>query len=161
MTNKTKYELPTRVRRPREHCPTIDTGEGLTEQAHKQECDINYILKDYARTGFIKHANQNAGKYDDVTAVDFQEAMNTVANVKSMFEGLPSEIRKEFNQDPTNFLNYVQDPKNTETLAKRGILAGNDGVDISGAYTAAPTEETLSAAEVPSAPESGSASLSE
>lgn len=158
---KDKYEIPTRVRRPREYCPTINTGEGLTEQAHKQECDINYILKDYARTGFIKHANQNAGKYDDVTGVDFQEAMNTVANVKSMFEGLPSEIRKEFNQDPVNFLNYVQDPKNTEALAKRGILAGNDGVDISGAYTAAPTEETLLAADVSSAPESGSKSDSE
>lgn len=151
MTKKTEqYEVSKRVRRPRELCPTIETGEGITEQSHKQECDMNYILKDYARTGFIKHANQNAGKYDDVTSVDFQTAMNTVANVKSMFEGLPSEVRAEFSHNPSNFLDYVQNPANTKVLADRGILVGNDGVDISGAYTASPTQSSLNATEVPS-----------
>jgi hypothetical protein len=58
-----------------------------------------------------------------------------------MFEGLPSEIRKEFGHDPSKFLQYVQDPKNEEELAKRGILRGNDGVDISGAYSGAPHNE--------------------
>lgn len=161
MTKKTeKYEEPKRIRRPRELCPTIETGQGLTEQSHKQECDINYILKDYARTGFMKHANQNAGQYDDVTSVDFQEAMNTVANVKSLFEGLPSGVRAEFGNNPSSFLDYVQNPANSEALAQRGILAGNDGIDISGAYTAAPTQSSLSAAEVPSAPESEQPSAS-
>lgn len=161
MTKKTeKYEPLIRTRRPREYCPTVETGQGLTEQSHKQECDINYILKDYARTGFMKHANQNAGQYDDVTSVDFQEAMNTVANVKSLFEGLPSGVRAEFGNNPSSFLDYVQNPANSEALAQRGILAGNDGIDISGAYTAAPTESSLSAAEVSSAPESEQASES-
>lgn len=151
MTKKIeKYEEPKRIRRPREFCPTVETGQGLTEQAHKQECDINYILKDYARTGFMKHANQNAGQYDDVTSVDFQEAMNTVANVKSLFEGLPSGVRAEFGNNPSSFLDYVQNPANSEALAQRGILAGNDGIDISGAYTAAPTQSSLNVSEVPS-----------
>lgn len=161
MTKKTeKYEEPKRIRRPRELCPTVDTGEGLTEQSHKNECDMNYILKDYARTGFIKHANQNAGQYDDVTSVDFQDAMNTVANVKSMFEGLPSAVRAEFSHNPSQFLDYVQNPANAEALAQRGILAGNDGLDISGAYTAAPTQSSFSAAEVSSASESEQPSAS-
>jgi len=162
MTKKTETvtEL-VRVRRDRKLCPTIDTGEGLTEQSHKQECDINYILKDYTRTGFIKHANQNAGQYDDVTSVDFQTAMDTVANVKTMFENLPSQVRAEFNNQPTQFLDYVQNPNNTEALAQRGILHGNDGLDITGAYTAAPTQQSLTGAEVSSAPESDSTSVSE
>jgi phage internal scaffolding protein len=117
------------ARRDRKLCPKIECGEGLTEQAQKDQCDINLILEDYSRTGFMRHAKQNEGKYDDVSALDFQEAMITVANVKSMFEGLPSEIRKEFGHDPSKFLQYVQDPKNEEELAKRGILRGNDGVD--------------------------------
>lgn len=151
MTKKTEqYEEPKRMHRPRNLCPTIDTGEGLTEQSHKQECDMNYILKDYARSGFIKHANQNAGQYDDVTSVDFQKAMDTVANVKTMFEGLPSQVRAEFSHNPTQFLDYVQNPANTKALADRGILHGNDGLDISGAYTAAPTTSSLNATEVPS-----------
>lgn len=161
MTKKTETVTePVRVRRDRKLCPTIDTGEGLTEQSHKNECDMNYILKDYARTGFIKHANQNAGQYDDVTSVDFQSAMDTVANVKSMFEGLPSAVRAEFSHNPSQFLDYVQNPANTQALAERGILHGNDGIDIRGAYTAAPTESSLTAAEVSSAPESEQPSAS-
>ena len=69
---------------------TIACGPGKTEQAHKDQCDINYILKDYTRTGLIRHANQHEGQYDDVTAIDFQNAAFTVARVKSLFEGLPS-----------------------------------------------------------------------
>lgn len=162
MTKKTETQPElVRVRRDRKLCPTIETGEGLTEQSHKQECDINYILKDYARTGFMKHANQNAGQYDDVTSVDFQSAMDTVANVKTMFENLPSQIRAEFNNQPTQFLDYVQNPNNTEALAQRGILHGNDGLDITGAYTTAPTQQSLTDAEVSSATESDSTSVSE
>lgn len=151
MTKKIeKYEEPKRTRRPRQYCPTIDTGEGLTEQSHKDACDMNYILKDYARTGFIKHARQHEGKYDDVTSYDFQQAMDTVANVKSMFEGLPSEVRAEFAHNPSQFLDYVQNPENTKVLADRGILVGNDGIDISGAYTTAPIQSSVEAPEVPS-----------
>lgn len=128
-------------RRSRDLCPKIITGEGLTEQSHKDQCDINIILSDYARTGFMRHAQNNAGRYDDVSSVDFQKSMETVANVKSMFEGLPAAIRKEFAGDPKNFLNYVQNPENALALQKRGILIGNDGIDISGAYTKAPTNK--------------------
>lgn len=133
------------ARRDRKLCPTVDTGEGLTEQAHQDQCDINLILEDYSRTGFMRHAKENQGRYDDVSGVDFQKSMETVANVKSMFEGLPSAIRNEFQQDPVQFLNYVQNPKNTEELSKRGILIGNDGIDITGAYIKSPTKADLNA----------------
>lgn len=149
------------ARRDRKHCPTIDCGEGLTEQAHKDQCDINLILEDYTRTGFMRHARENKGRYDDVSAVDFQKAMETVANVKSMFEGLPSEIRKEFNGDPANFLNYVQNPENAKVLEQRGILAGNDGIDISGAYTKAPTKKRADATASEGTSETASPQTSE
>lgn len=125
-------------RRDRKLCPTINTGPGLTEQSHKDECDINLILEDYTRTGFIRHAKQNEGRYDDVTSVDFEAAMNTVASVKSMFETLPGIIRKEFNHNPSQFLDYVQQPENVLELSKRGILIGNDGISITGEFSGAP-----------------------
>ena len=39
--------------------PTLGTGKGLTEQSHAKETDINYILKDYVRTGYMKHADRS------------------------------------------------------------------------------------------------------
>jgi phage internal scaffolding protein len=116
----------------------IDTGEGLTEQAHKNETDMNYILRDYARTGFIRHAKDNQGKYDDISVQDFQEAMFVVAEANNMFAELPANIRKDFNNDPSQFLGFVQNPDNQEKLQKMGIIKGNDGVDLKGMPTTAP-----------------------
>jgi len=116
----------------------IDTGEGLTEQSHKQETDMNYILRDYKRTGFIRHAKENQGRYDDISVQDFQEAMFTVANATNMFNELPANIRKDFGNDPASFLGFVQNPDNQAKLQEMGIIKGNDGVDLKGMPTTAP-----------------------
>ena len=42
--------------------PTIDCGDSLTEQAHKNRCDMNYILRDYERTGLLKHVKKHEGR---------------------------------------------------------------------------------------------------
>jgi phage internal scaffolding protein len=125
----------------------INTGEGLTEQAHKDDCDINYILRNYQKTGLIKHAKNNQGKYDDISAVDFSEAMIIVAQAKSMFEELPANMRKRFGNDPGAFLNFVQTPGNEAEMVKMGIARGNDGIDVSGAPTGAPVHENKPATE--------------
>ena len=92
----------TQTKRPRK--PLTGFEQTKTEQSHKDQTDMNYILKDYARTGIIKHAHENKGQYDDVSAVDFQTAQNIVADAKSMFESLPALTRKEFGQDVGRFL---------------------------------------------------------
>lgn len=130
---------------------TIDTGEGLTEQSHAQECDINYILKDYKRTGFIKHAKQHEGKYDDISVQDFQDAMFKVTEAQNMFNALPGQVKKDFGQSPAQFLEFVQNPENVSKLEKLGIIRGNDGVDMSGVPTTAPViKETQTPVETPS-----------
>jgi phage internal scaffolding protein len=116
----------------------IDTGKGMTEQCHKKECDMNHILKDYARTGFIRHAKENQGRYDDISVQDFQDAMFKVAEATNMFNDLPATLRKDFNNNPAEFLGFVQNPDNQEKLQKMGIIKGNDGVDMNGMPTKAP-----------------------
>lgn len=120
----------------------LNCGEGLTEQAHKKECDMNYILRNYQKTGMIKHAREHEGRYDDVTAIDFQEAQIIVANAKTMFEELPANLRKRFSNNPAEFLDFAQNPENKQELSKMGIIRGNDGIDITGATTTAPVADT-------------------
>jgi phage internal scaffolding protein len=121
---------------------TLDCGQGLTEQSQAKATDINYILREYTKTGFIRHAKDHAGIYDDFTVTDFQEAQYVIAESKSMFESLPSEIRKKHNNDPVQFLNWVQDPKNKEELKSMGVIIGNDGKKHDGTPSGAPTEST-------------------
>lgn len=117
----------------RERIPvTIECGPGLTEQSHKKQCDINYILKGYAKTGLIQHAHKHEGKYDDYSGIDFQTAQNIVAEAKSMFEALPALVRQEFGHDVARFLDFARDPENGKKMEEMGITPGVDGIDANG-----------------------------
>lgn len=99
----------------------IATGDGLTEQNHKDETDINNIVRKYNKTGLIDHLNQFEKQYGDMTGYDYQDAMNTVAAANTMFEGLPSSIRNQFDNDPAKFINFVDDEANADKLVDMGL----------------------------------------
>ena len=99
----------------------IATGDGLTEQNHKDETDINNIVRRYNKTGLIDHLNQFEKQYGDMTGYDYQDAMNTVAAANTMFEGLPSSIRNQFDNDPSKFINFVDDEANADKLVEMGL----------------------------------------
>ncbi len=124
----------------REAGEKINTGETRTEQSHKKETDMNFILREYSKTGFIKHSKENQGRYDDVTVQDFQTAMTTVTNAQNMFRELPAQVRGRFGNNPGGFLEFVQNPANEAEMHKMGILRGNDGVDIAGTAINVPTQ---------------------
>ena len=100
---------------------TLTTGEGLTEQHHKDEVDVNRIVARYNKTGVIDHLNDFEAKYADLTGYDYQDAQNTIAAANSMFEGLPSDIRKKFDNDPVAFLQFTDDPKNAQAMIDLGL----------------------------------------
>ena len=49
-------------------------------------------------------------------------AQNAQIKVKEYFEGLPSDIRLEFNNDPMQFAEVVSDPRNADYLREIGVL---------------------------------------
>jgi phage internal scaffolding protein len=57
-----------------------------------------------------------------MTGYDYQDAMNTVAAANSMFEGLPSAIRNQFDNDPAKFINFVDDEANADKLVEMGLV---------------------------------------
>lgn len=106
----------------------IDKGahvfeESKTEQHHAPEVDINNIVKRAGGMELIAKVNalQNY-VFDDVTNNDFQESMNQILKAKESFESVPSKIRREFDNDPVKFLDYIHDPKNHEQLMDWGLM---------------------------------------
>lgn len=99
-------------------CPA---EELITEQSHKPMCDINNIVNRFNKTGVIEHRNEHRGQYGFATSSTYQDAMYIVARAQSMFNELPSHIRKKFKNDPSNFMDFVQDPKNSEEMVKLGL----------------------------------------
>ena len=95
--------------------------DGMTKQSHKKECDINFILQQFQKTGTIAHQKTYQGSYGDFADIDFHEAMNQVARATEMFETVPAHIRAEFGNDPGAFLAFVQDDKNESRLIDMGL----------------------------------------
>lgn len=100
-------------------CP----GKGRTKQSHKAECDINTIMARYKKTGLIDHMARSAGEYADVSGIDFQSAQLLVAGANSMFHGLPASIRARFDNDPKEFLEFMDNPANVNEAVELGLLA--------------------------------------
>ena len=100
----------------------FDQSQGMTEQSHKKECDINQILSKYQQTGIITHAHQNQAQYGEISSLDFHESMNLIAEAKSTFETLPSSLRKRFENDPEKYLAFLEDPKSLKEMQEMGLI---------------------------------------
>lgn len=103
--------------------PVIDCSDdpGFTQQNHKDECDVNRIIPRYERTGILTHLNKIEGTYGDLTGTDFETAANIVANANSLFESLPSNVRKRFSNSPAMFLDFMDNPNNADEMVKLGL----------------------------------------
>ena len=104
----------------REHS-ILFTQKSKTQQHSKDEVDVNKIMERYTRTGVIDHVNKHQPFYGDIPSDSYHESMNIVADANSMFQELPATVRKYFQNDPSNFLSYVQDPDNAEKLQEMGL----------------------------------------
>ena len=110
------------------YVPVYD--DGRTKQSFKDSTDVNKILRKHIKSGTIETLARIQGQYGDFSDFDFMDAQNRVAAAKSLFEQLPAELRKEFNQDPGEFLAFANDPANTDVLNEKLIGAIQPGRQI-------------------------------
>lgn len=94
----------------------------ITIQSPKDDSDINQIMEKFQRTGLIEHVQKSA-RYENLPdVIEFHEAMNIVLEAEKSFEGLPSTVRREFDNDPAKFLAFIDDPANVDRMAALGLL---------------------------------------
>lgn len=87
-------------------------------------CQTDTIIRKYNMMGINPFIAAGESQYLDTTQIpDFICANNAQVKVKEYFEGLPSDIRLEFNNDPMQFAEVVSDPRNADYLREIGVLA--------------------------------------
>lgn len=101
---------------------TDTPGVSRTKQSFKDESDINHIMARYLKTGIIDFTAKNAPQYGDCTGIEFEAGMQLIARAQTMFEELPSAIRARFENEPAQFLEFVQNPKNAKEARELGLL---------------------------------------
>lgn len=96
----------------------------LTEQHHKDACDVNFIMRQYQERGVLPEM-RSGGTFGDFSAspVDFREACELVRTAREKFESLPSNVRERFNNDPGALLEFLDDPANRDEAVKLGLVA--------------------------------------
>ncbi len=136
--------------------------DGRTKQAFKNETDINQILKRAQKSGTISHLNKHEARYGDFAGFDFFEAQLQLAKGATIFADLPVELRREFNQNPGEFFDYVNDPDHKDRLKKllpalaepgrQNISLRPPTADTPAETPETPTEVTPPAETAPAAP---------
>ncbi len=97
--------------------------DGRTKQAFKDDTDINKLLARAAKGDSISHLAKHGATYGDFSDIDdLLTAQNRLKRGEQIFSSLPGEIKREFNQSPRAFYNFVNDPQNASKLHE--ILPG-------------------------------------
>jgi len=114
--------------------PTLNFKEtqSLTEQHHGETVKIHNILRQYQNTGFVSHTSKHEPMYADmVDAPNFYEAQCILAQTSSMFQEVPAKLRKQFDNDPGKYLEFIQNPENKAEMEELGIDSSHIPEDYS------------------------------
>lgn len=97
----------------------------LTQQQFKDECEIESLLKAHnlGQVMGILNNHQRQPLYGDVSDIpDFHDSQNHVARATEYFQGLPSDVRAQFNNNLGEFLSALNNPSAREALTDMGVL---------------------------------------
>lgn len=97
------------------------TGPSLTNQASKDEADINTIVRRFGLTGVLPAPKVMPRMLEVDEIVDFRTALEQVTAAQDHFLSLPSGIRERFHNDPQLFIDFATNPHNLPELRKMGL----------------------------------------
>jgi len=100
----------------------LSCGEpSRTQQQFKEECDINTIVRRFGVTGQVPTTLAPPLQGDFTSALDFRQSMDLIVAARESFMELPAHVRKRFNNDPADFVDFCSDKDNLQEARKLGI----------------------------------------
>jgi phage internal scaffolding protein len=126
---------------------TFETqGESLTEQQFAEESQILNKIRKYDSQGFFDTINRNPAHYNDFTQVrDLADAIDQIEEARDAFQTIPSDIRKKFNNSPSEFFDFASKESNYDELVKLGLATAKVVDQIEEKVSSVDVEEKESA----------------
>ncbi|AST68717.1 hypothetical protein BFG07_08490 [Kosakonia cowanii] len=99
-----------------------------TQQHFADEVDINKIISRAISTGdtTVFTTTERAQYFDCSNFEDYQASLDFIAGVEEDFYSLPSRVRKEFDNNPDNYVEFMTDPRNYAKAVELGLLEGGE-----------------------------------
>lgn len=110
------------------HPGFLCVGPSMTQQHFKDECDINVIIARHDTTGLWCKPGDLAKVrqpiFDDFSVLpDFMDAQNFLNEAGDLFNALPSGIRRRFDNNPAELLEFLADPANASEAVALGLVS--------------------------------------
>lgn len=110
--------------------PDPDTGEmvrdeGKTRQDQADEADINVIVKRFGLTGQLPVVRPKIpleADFREAGEFDLGAALRFVRDADKAFMAYPAEVRARFDNDPAQFIAFVENEDNEDECIRLGIL---------------------------------------
>lgn len=97
-------------------------SKSMTVQAPADETDINKIVAKIIK-GHTVMASNGEPFYGDVSELGgLQEAIIKVQEADELFMQYPAEVREKFENDPVNFIEFLDNPENYAEAKKLGLV---------------------------------------
>lgn len=100
-----------------------DPKERRTKSEFLKDCDINLIMAKYKKTGILpSSARSAAARYGDFSQVPtFAEMQDKINAAQEVFAALPAKVRKQFDNDPSQFLQAAETAEGRELMKQLGL----------------------------------------
>lgn len=103
--------------------PYEELSEGRTRQEDLPGADINNIMAKYRQTGLLPVRDREA-YFADVSEVgDYRTVKNRILAAEGAFMELPPHLRKRFNNDAAEFLDFTSNPDNRDEMVEMGLMS--------------------------------------
>lgn len=102
---------------------TLTPGGGpvITKQDGKRDADINFILKNYEKTGVISNISSKEPIFGDFSqAIEYDQALNLVKKTEEEFMKWPATARELARNDPKVALEMLADEGGRAALEALG-----------------------------------------
>lgn len=120
------------------------SGVSRTKQSFKDECDINTILLRYKKTGQLPGLIKSNPQYGDFSDVrSYQDALHTVMFAQEQFSGLSASVRARFDNDPSLFLAFVENPDNRKEMIDLGLVNVSSDTVVPGLVDSVPKDSDV------------------
>lgn len=93
----------------------------MTQQSDMADADINIIMQRYGATGQLPQVQLEALSGDFTTVGDYRACVERIKAAEEAFMNVDAKVRKEFDNDPARFIEFVNNPENKEQLQKWGL----------------------------------------
>lgn len=95
----------------------------MTQQQFKEESDIMTIVNRFRKTGILGDpARVQKAFYGDISSLDYMTMLNFINDSRHVFMGLPSAVRKRFQNDPYQLVRFLENPDNRAEAERLGLL---------------------------------------